>query len=132
MNHKVLSRARFDVASTTRQFADLEGVISRMQRAAAELTQFVIIEETRTHISNPKHCRYSLAAIGATERLNRLKNSVAVLQLELERARVRRDRTLEKLSSLEAEVSLSSSIVASGPAEIGSSVRASDDAAFAS
>lgn len=132
MNHKLLARARFDVASATRQLAELEGVITRMQRAAAELTQFVSIEETRTHVSDPTHCRYSLAAVGATERLNRLKNSIIALQLELESARVRRDRTLERLSSLDAAVPLTSSIVVSGPAEIGSFVRASDNTALAS
>ena len=62
---------------------ELERTISDLTGLAAELDRMIEREEVRAKVNDPKHPGYSSIAASASQRLNRLRASIARFETEL-------------------------------------------------
>ena len=80
-----LCRAHFQVVQTKKAVAQLVAMIDELASERQRLTRFIAEEEDRTKVRDRTRNTYSLAAIDAAQRGDRLDRSIADLKLRLER-----------------------------------------------
>jgi hypothetical protein len=73
---------------------ELERTIGELTGLAAELDRMIEREEARAKVTDPNHPAYSSIAASASERLNRLRASIARFKAELKHE-IAKDATRE-------------------------------------
>lgn len=102
IKYEFVHRARFTAAAKARSVVELEAAIQGMERTTSALVQFIVAEERRTKVVDRAHITYSMAAKDATDRLHRLRKTIAELKTRRQAAIAERDSAAAHLGILEA------------------------------
>jgi len=93
-----LQALRREVEEQIRKVEDLERIIREFEVMAGDLDRQIRLEEDRTGIRDPLHFSYSTFARSATQRRDKLLNSMQGLRAQLETAVRDRDDMSEKMT----------------------------------
>jgi hypothetical protein len=88
---------RFEADEKARKVADLEHMIREFELMSHDLERQIRAEEDRTGVRDPLHFAYSTFAKSATQRRDKLQESISNLRLQHEAAARERDDMLEAL-----------------------------------
>jgi hypothetical protein len=86
-----LRQKQFDVAEKARKVASLEVLISDLDDLASALSQQIAFEEQRTRVKDPRSANYSMVALAAAARRNKLTVSLSDFRSQLEIAKREHD-----------------------------------------
>jgi hypothetical protein len=96
-----LRQKQFDVAEKARKVASLEVLISDLDDLASALSQQIAFEEQRTRVKDPRSANYSMVALAAAARRNKLAVSLSDFRSQLETAKREHDQVAGLMRDLE-------------------------------
>jgi hypothetical protein len=93
---------RFEAAEKVRKVTSLEAMIRDLDTLVADLSQQIATEEQRTKVKDPRRAEYSMVALAAAARRNKLTISLAELRPKLAAAKLERDHIAGQVRDLES------------------------------
>jgi hypothetical protein len=99
--NNTLRHKQFDVAEKARKVASLETLIRDLDDMATALSQQIAFEEQRTRVKDPRSANYSMVALAAVTRRNKLIVSLADFRSQLQTAKDEHDKLAAVMRDLE-------------------------------
>jgi flagellar FliJ protein len=92
---------KFQVDKGRRRVAQIETMISELERISSNLERDIKIEQDRSGIHDPGHFAYPTYAKAAIQRRDNLKRSAHDLKIQLEDAKVALSEAFEEMKKVE-------------------------------
>jgi flagellar protein FliJ len=92
---------KFQVDKGRRRIAQIETMISELERISSNLERDIKIEQDRSGIHDPGHFAYPTYAKAAIQRRDNLKRSAHDLKIQLEDAKVALSEAFEEMKKVE-------------------------------